>query len=201
MPRLIWVFAGCTNQFVGFVMLQLISTCRNWNIPLWKDLFHTLLNVPSCDELPDLSVIRRQFEQYFVSELLGKYNVMSASFMKHLKSWFQWMLFQNLFWLLTSASSHKFKIELKLCRLMTKPTEWLCTQWRLRSAWASDQSLLCTQWVAKDLNFLHADSEDWSDWADAQADLSLRWAHKPFCWFCHEAAQLFTYGKLSLMNA
>ena len=30
----------------------------------------------------------------------------------------------------------------------------------------------------------------WSDWADAQADLSLRWAHIPFCWFCHEAAQI-----------
>ena len=25
----------------------------------------------------------------------------------------------------------------------------------------------------------------WSDWTDAQADLSLRWAHMPFCWFCH----------------
>ena len=30
----------------------------------------------------------------------------------------------------------------------------------------------------------------WSDWMDAQADLSLRWAHMPFCWFCHVAAQL-----------
>ena len=30
----------------------------------------------------------------------------------------------------------------------------------------------------------------WSDWADAQADLSLRWAHMPFCWFCHDAAQI-----------
>ena len=28
----------------------------------------------------------------------------------------------------------------------------------------------------------------WSDWADAQADLSLWWAHMPFCWFCHDAA-------------
>ena len=35
--------------------------------------------------------------------------------------------------------------------------------------------------------FLHADSEDW---ADAQIDLSLRWAHRPYCWFCHEAAHL-----------
>ena len=28
----------------------------------------------------------------------------------------------------------------------------------------------------------------WSDWADAQADLSLRWAHMPFCMFCRAAA-------------
>ena len=27
-----------------------------------------------------------------------------------------------------------------------------------------------------------------SDWADVQADLSLSWAHMPFCVFCHEAA-------------
>ena len=30
----------------------------------------------------------------------------------------------------------------------------------------------------------------WSDWVDAQADRSLRWAHIPLCWFCHVAAQL-----------
>ena len=30
----------------------------------------------------------------------------------------------------------------------------------------------------------------WSDWADAQADLSLRWAQSSFCWFCHEAAHI-----------
>ena len=29
-----------------------------------------------------------------------------------------------------------------------------------------------------------------SDWAHAQADLSLRWAHLPLGWFCHEAAHL-----------
>ena len=26
----------------------------------------------------------------------------------------------------------------------------------------------------------------------AQADLCLRWVHMPFCWFCHEAARLFS---------
>ena len=46
--------------------------------------------------------------------------------------------------------------------------------------------------VAKDPRFLHADSEDSYilDWADAQADLSLRRVHMPFCWFCHVAAQI-----------
>ena len=52
------------------------------------------------------------------------------------------------------------------------------------------ESMLCASWVAKDPSFLHADSEDWSDWADAQVELSLRWAHMPFCLFWHEAAHM-----------
>ena len=61
---------------------------------------------------------------------------------------------------------------------MTKQTTWLCAQRRLRS-----ESSLCAQWVAKDPSFLHANREDWSLWADAQADLSLRWAHSHFVGF------------------
>ena len=30
----------------------------------------------------------------------------------------------------------------------------------------------------------------WSDWVDVQADLSLRWVHRSFCWFCHAAAHI-----------
>ena len=74
-----------------------------------------------------------------------------------------------------------------------------CAQQRLRSAWAfaqSDQSSL----VAKDPSFLHADREDWSDWADAQADLSLRWVHMPFCWFCHEAALMVNWDFIDIIN-
>ena len=77
---------------------------------------------------------------------------------------------------------------------MTKPTEWHVCQAKtpislgFHPVWS--ESSLYTQWVAKDPSFLHADSEDWSDWADTQADLSLRWVHVLFCWFCHEAAQI-----------
>ena len=30
----------------------------------------------------------------------------------------------------------------------------------------------------------------WSDWVDAQADLSLCWAHMSFCWFCRATVQM-----------
>ena len=44
---------------------------------------------------------------------------------------------------------------------MTNPTNPQCHQRRLRSDCAqSDQSSLCTQYVAKNPRFLHADSED-----------------------------------------
>ena len=32
----------------------------------------------------------------------------------------------------------------------------------------------------------------WSDWTDVEADLSLRWAQRSFCWFCHAMAHLFS---------
>ena len=76
-------------------------------------------------------------------------------------------------------------IGVQMSRNMTKPTKWHArpakTQISLgiRPVWS--ESSLCTQWEAKDTNFLHVDSEDWSDWADAQADLSLRWVHMLVC--------------------
>ena len=60
------------------------------------------------------------------------------------------------------------QIIVKMSCRMTKPTKTMCAQGRLRSAW-----------VAKDTSFLHADSED-----------SDQTGHMPFCWFCHEAAQI-----------
>ena len=60
----------------------------------------------------------------------------------------------------------------------------------IRPAWS--ESLLST-W--RKLGFLAthwAHSKDWSDWVDAQADLSLRWAHMPFCWFCYEVVHIWS---------
>ena len=38
--------------------------------------------------------------------------------------------------------------------------------------------------------FLHADSEDSDQTGRMPTDLSLRWAQRSFCWFCHEVAQM-----------
>lgn len=38
---------------------------RKWNLHLWKDFFDSMLNVPSCDNLPDLPMFREEFEDYF----------------------------------------------------------------------------------------------------------------------------------------
>ena len=89
---------------------------------------------------------------------------------------------------------------------MTKPTKWSVrpakTQISLGispvwselslSTWRNFGSL-ATHW---------AQSKDGSDWADAQADLSLRWVHMPFCWFVMRRLKwiVTAAGHLSLLD-
>ena len=73
---------------------------------------------------------------------------------------------------------------------MTKPTKW-----HVRPAKTQISLGICPVWSETSLSAWRstgafathiidlAHSEDWSDWADAQADLSLRWAHSHFAGF------------------
>ena len=63
----------------------------------------------------------------------------------------------------------------------------ICPVWSKSSQFA--------QRVAKDPSFLHADSEDLSDWVDAQDDLSLRWAHTHFVGFFMSWLTCFFFSK------
>ena len=86
------------------------------------------------------------------------------------------------------ASFHVLKIEIS--HDMTKPTKWVCTQRRLRSAW-SESSLsawrklgsLPTHWAnSKDFDLIRLGRcPGWSE--------SLLGAHS-LCWFCYVAAQM-----------
>ena len=79
------------------------------------------------------------------------------------------------------------------CR--TKPTKWHVrpakTQISLdiRPVWL--ESLLSTWRKLWSLATHWAHSKDWSDPADAKADLRLRWEHMPFWMFCYALAHWF----------
>ena len=77
----------------------------------------------------------------------------------------------------------------------------MCVQQRLRSALVfaqSDQSL-CRPHEESLGPLLHIERKRrlWSDWADAQADLSLRWAHMLFYWFCRMHAYISPNREIS----
>ena len=61
---------------------------------------------------------------------------------------------------------------------MTKPTNWYMRPAKTQISLGTTLSL-CGQRRLR------------SNWAVAQADLSLRWAHITFSWFCHALARLF----------
>ena len=90
----------------------------------------------------------------------------------------------------TSPSDETNKNEpehVKTNKMTVRPTktqisQGICPVWsvftvRMKKAWVLSYPL-SSQWRL------------WSDWADAQADLSLCWAHRWSCWFCLEAAQM-----------
>ena len=60
------------------------------------------------------------------------------------------------------------------------------------------ESSLCAQWVAKDLRFLHADSEDSGRTGrmPRPADLSLRWAHSHIVGFVMSRLILYYISRI-----
>ena len=110
-----------------------------------------------------------------------------------------------IFWWVLSCSGKFNLCRIVMSCLMTKPTKWRAPSEdsdqpghlpslirvfavRMKKAWVLSYPL-SAQW------------RHWSVWEDAQADLSLGWAHMPFCWFCHEVAQLLWLGLEKVVEA
>ena len=80
---------------------------------------------------------------------------------------------------------------------MTKPTKrrvhlvWSVFTACMKKAWVLKLPIVHTMKALIGLATHWAHSEDWSDWADAQAVMNLHCAHKSFCWFCHALAQIY----------
>ena len=82
-----------------------------------------------------------------------------------------------------------------------KKSTFLVENWKVRTSEDSDQPghppclirvfvvRMKKPWV---LSYpLSTQRRLWSDWVDAEADRSLRWAHRSFCWFCRAAAHMY----------
>ena len=83
---------------------------------------------------------------------------------------------------------HCWLWEYEMSHCMTKPTKWQCSPSENSDKPGHLPSLISLRYPMKKhwaLNYLlSAQWRLWSDWADAQADPSLRWEHMSFCWFC-----------------
>ena len=84
-----------------------------------------------------------------------------------------------------------------LSRDMTKPTKWVCAEQRLRSAWVRVFAVIMKKaWV---LSYpLSTQRRLWSDWADAQDDLSLHLAHTRFVGFVMSQL-IYLFGIIGLL--
>ena len=96
------------------------------------------------------------------------------------------MLNWTYFFIILHVLQHNFAYLKHMSHLMTKPTKWVHpvkTQISLgiRTVWSVVTVHMKKAWV---LNYpMSAQQRLWSDWVDAQADLSLRWGHSHFVGF------------------
>ena len=157
------------SHFVGFVMRQLNCTqsCA-WLCKWWMLSFLTpangraLVMMHNVSKSVPIAWLKNRM-------LLTEYLTVFSWYENDVAQWWWWFDKQLLLRTRLPNHDHFFVTGFisgniaDMSRDMTKPTKWVCAQRRLRSAWASaqsDQSSLCTQWVAKDPSFLHADSEN-----------------------------------------
>ena len=97
---------------------------------------------------------------------------------------FQWQCSKNS----KNEPPHDKTNKMTLSPVKTQISLGICPVW--------SESSLCAQWVAKDQAFFSGQLRLWSDWADAQADLSLHWAHSHFGGFVMRRLKLWQPKKL-----
>ena len=174
MSRFIWVFAGRTCPFVGFVVLRLICL---WHCSRILLLRYIIAMTPFGQDKDHFKNIR--FGLYVQNCHQHEYSQTRLSVPP-----------PNLDCMSQEVST-KVVFEPphdKTNKLTCAPSEDSDQPGHPSSLISVFAVRMKKAWV---LSYpLSAQRRLWPDWADAQADLSLRWAHMPFCWFCHEAAHL-----------
>ena len=142
MPRLIWVFVGCT-------VILLVLSCRGTIMSHVKVPYSSAVNVYTATQQSQIWGFLYEASSISIYEPPHDKTIKVAC--------------------APSEDSDQPGHPPSLIRVFTV---------RLKKQWALSYPL-------------RAQRRLWSDWADAQADLNLCWAHSSFCWFCHEAAHIY----------
>ena len=99
-------------------------------------------------------------------------------------------------WLSSSSGSSPMQYKSSysyMSPLMKKPTKWHVRPPKTQISLGVFTVCMKKAWV---LSYPLNAQRRLIDWADAQADHSLHWAHMPLCWFCHEAAHIPSWWSL-----
>ena len=177
MPRLIWVFAGRTA-------ILLVLSCRG---SFFSATVQPIYMYDCWNKIKPSYIGHVIFSYSLLSDVtINSLSMLSCKQTSH--AWQAWIETSHLFLSNTTAIIIEPPHD-KTNKVAVRPAKAQISL-GIRPVWS--QSSLCAQWVAKDPSFLHADSKDWSDWADAQADLSLRWAHSHFVGFVMRRLNCFT---------
>ena len=172
-------------------VIMVRSSIDDWKTTPWKEINVEQMDMDCKKFAKDIRALdkeMRAWDTYTGVENVVKNMLTSLRAVSELQNpairerhWQQLMAATKVWYAFKKEGTH-------LSHLMTKPTKWSVCPGKTQispvwlesslSVWRNIGSL-ATHW---------AHSEDWSDWADALADLNLRWAHMSFCWFYHEAA-------------
>ena len=89
---------------------------------------------------------------------------------------------------------------IQMSRIVTKPNKMVCAPSEDWSTWASaqsDQSSRALNGSLRTQAFYMRTAKTLIRLGGCQADI-IRWACTPFCWFCHDAAQILNWNIIQI---
>ena len=87
MPRLIWVFAGCTGHFIGFVMMQLIYLFKECSY--WQPKVHSQRILFSISKYTkhDKNIYLIYYFLIFIADIVSYYNLENPNSFPKSQTW------------------------------------------------------------------------------------------------------------------
>ena len=171
MPRLIWVIAGRT-------LILLVLSCRgSYLCKLYAALTQSYLTLTIRPQERDSFNYFCDFnhKKTLVFIYGGQESLIAIKLMMY---WGKYPIDKNGCFSTVRQKTAKWHVRTTMAQISLG----------IRLVWSVVAVRMKRPWVL--IYQLRANRRLCSDWANAQADQSLYWAHSSVCWFCHAAVQM-----------